>query len=580
MAAIENKPPTKSVTSLYRLSLRVVAKYYYQYKKSFTYLPEMVHFDLVYQLYTENKLSELQTELNDINVVTKLLNVQSSRNLLIKCFQLLVDNDMHAAEVLCDTYHSICTRAKEDATWDKRLINLGLRLGGFLNDAGWYYESEQILLDCRELCLLGKQNPQTWCEILDCCHKLIHAQASYCSFTGAAYTHDLALETIDKLNEVGYLYVNHAALYAEFSVLYFIRSEYDLAYKWSLQALKELNPSLPKFIIINVLRQAAKSCVVKREFKKAGLLIKQAIYLAKEIFDANHPKYSDVLIDYGFYLLNSDSIGNSVAIYKLAYEIRKGVYGKNNLNIAMAHEDLAYALYVQEYSSGKFGVARSHADLAIEIMIKILPSEHLMLASAKRVKALILEEIALDVSPNSSESDLLTMSEDLHMCALDLSRTAFGERNVQTAKHYGNLGRLYQSMRRFQEAEEMHLKAIGIKEELLGCDDYEVGLSIGHLASLYNFHMNRFQDAEALYYKSIEISLKLFGNSYSGLEYDYRGLLNVYAKLENHTKYVEYMDILAQWKELRDRHAENEEPPIEQKCPQPLDDVIQTFFSM
>lgn len=52
----------------------------------------------------------------------------------------------------------------------------------------------------------------------------------------------------------------------------------------------------------------------------------------------------------------------------------------------------------------------------------------------------------------------------------------------------------------------MHLKAIGIKEELLGPDDYEVGLSIGHLASLYNFHMNRYRDAEKLYHRSIAIS--------------------------------------------------------------------------
>lgn len=52
----------------------------------------------------------------------------------------------------------------------------------------------------------------------------------------------------------------------------------------------------------------------------------------------------------------------------------------------------------------------------------------------------------------------------------------------------------------------MHLKAISIKEELLGSEDYEVGLSIGHLASLYNFHMDRYRDAEKLYHRSIAIS--------------------------------------------------------------------------
>lgn len=52
----------------------------------------------------------------------------------------------------------------------------------------------------------------------------------------------------------------------------------------------------------------------------------------------------------------------------------------------------------------------------------------------------------------------------------------------------------------------MHLKAIQIKEKILGPDDYEVGLSVGHLASLYNYHMQEFKKAEELYYRSINIS--------------------------------------------------------------------------
>lgn len=44
---------------------------------------------------------------------------------------------------------------------------------------------------------------------------------------------------------------------------------------------------------------------------------------------------------------------------------------------------------------------------------------------------------------------LLIQSEGLHQSALQLSLEAFGEVNVQTAKHYGNLGRLYQSMTKY-----------------------------------------------------------------------------------------------------------------------------------
>lgn len=59
---------------------------------------------------------------------------------------------------------------------------------------------------------------------------------------------------------------------------------------------------------------------------------------------------------------------------------------------------MSYALYVRDYSTGRFQNALDHVENSIRILKSIVPSNHLMLASAKRVKALILEEIALDNS--------------------------------------------------------------------------------------------------------------------------------------------------------------------------------------
>lgn len=364
-----------------------------------------------------------------------------------------MDHGTKIGNELAINYNVCCLGTRKKSQAKESIINLGLRLGSFLSDAGWYDESEKVLLACRDLCIMDCDNSDSWCQILDCCHKLLYAQSAYCSFKGAAETYELALKTVKKMDDAGYKDCSHAALFAGISVLFFMRSEYDQAYKWSVAALKELKPSVPRRITVDVLRQAAKSCVVKREFQKAGLLIREALFLAREVFDIDHPKYCDVLIDYGFYLLNYDSIINSVSIYRTALVIRKEIFGKTNLHTAIAHEDLAYALYVREYSTGRFDQARENAERAIEIMEKLLPAEHLMLASAKRVKALILEEIALDNDQNqeltSANKDLLHKSELLHLSALHLAQTAFGERNVQTAKHYGNLGRLYQSMRKY-----------------------------------------------------------------------------------------------------------------------------------
>ncbi len=249
--------------------------------------------------------------------------------------------------------------------------------------------------------------------------------------------------------------------------------------------------------------------------------------------------------------------------------------------VAMAHEDLAYATYVHEYNSGYFKYARQHAEKALDILKKLLPDNHLLLASTKRVLALILEEIAIDEPVKSESLRMLKRSESLHLSALELAINAFGEVNVQTSKHYGNLGRLYQSMEKYDKAEKMHLKAIEIKECLLGREDYEVALSIGHLASLYNYDLNEFSKAEVLYLRSIDIGVKLFGPSYSGLEYDYRGLIRIYHETQDWNKFFDFTYKLRNWKELRDQKNEvgEDESALVMGCPQPITSVISSVLS-
>lgn len=175
------------------------------------------------------------------------------------------------------------------------------------------------------------------------------------------------------------------------------------------------------------------------------------IFFYRKAFGSNHQKYADTLLDYGFFLLNVDSSYQSVNVYKEALDIKKHIFGNRNFNVAIAHEDLAYAYYVHEYSTGNFTCARDHIDKSVDVLKHLVPQDHLKLASAKRVKALLLEEIALDkMAEGVDDEGLLKQSEDLHKFALQLSLEVFGEENVQTAKLYGNLGRLYQTMNRFE----------------------------------------------------------------------------------------------------------------------------------
>ncbi|XP_026481902.1 amyloid protein-binding protein 2-like isoform X3 [Ctenocephalides felis] len=655
--------------SLYLLSIACVGSNLHKRptdKNVLRTLPDNVLMDIYYTMLQEEEICNLSMELGDLEIFARLLRELSARIKLLKCFQAVMDHKSNSARDLSDQMAEKCSETDpQDEKKAVETIQLGLRLGGFLSDAGWFTHSERVLLCVRTLCHDCKRTERMMHLTLQCYQRLLHTQSIFYRLEAALETAKMSTELVeqvlhgqsscskpeqddpgestsseillncqssissdseDNFSEAGpsecsscetknlaissestaassersyffnpdifvksnYSLCNQApndglgrhlaALYAELSRLWFNRSDYDASYQYSVKALKYLRGDAPAKVKIDVLRQAAKSCVVKRDFARAGLLIRLAVYLARETFGLKHPKYSDALIDYGFYLLNVDSIAHSVKIYKDALDIKYAIFGVYNLHVAIAHEDLAYALYVHEYSSGRFYKARENAEKAIEIMQRLVPSNHLMLASAKRVKALILEEIALD-NIGEAENELLYESEKLHLTALELSTMAFGERNVQTAKHYGNLGRLYQSMKKFKEAESMHLKAIAIKEQLLGSDDYEVGLSVGHLASLYNYHMLQYREAETLYHRSIAISLKLFGETYSGLEYDYRGLVHVYHELNDNDKMWQYEETLSRWRQLRRDQVPNQ-VEIDIQEPISIEDVTRRFFAM
>uniref|UniRef100_A0A8D3EE98 Amyloid protein-binding protein 2 n=1 Tax=Scophthalmus maximus TaxID=52904 RepID=A0A8D3EE98_SCOMX len=564
MAAVELEwiPET-----LYNTAISAVVDNYSRSRRDIRSLPENIQFDVYYKLYQQGRLCQLGGEFCELEVFAKVLRASDKRHLLHHCFQALMDHGVKVASVLANSFSRRCSYiAESDAHVKEKAIQFGFVLGGFLSDAGWYGDAEKVFLSCLQLCTLHSEVLHCY-RAVECCVRLLHVRNGNCKYHLGEETFKLAQSYMDKLAKHGHQ-ANKAALYGELCALLFAKSHYDEAYRWCIEAMKEISPGLPVKVVVDVLRQASKVSV--RVTRCARLI---------EHFGHKHPKYSDTLLDYGFYLLNVDNICQSVAIYQTALDIRQSVFGGKNIHVATAHEDLAYSSYVHQYSSGKFDNALFHAERAIDIITHILPEDHLLLASSKRVKALILEEIAIDCHNKETEERLLQEAHDLHLSSLQLAKKAFGEFNVQTAKHYGNLGRLYQSMRKFKDAEEMHIKAIQIKEQLLGHEDYEVALSVGHLASLYNYDMNQYEDAERLYLRSIAIGKKLFGEGYSGLEYDYRGLIKLYNSVGNYEKVFEYHNVLSNWNRLRDRQfAVADALEDVNTTPQQTQEVVQAFL--
>ena len=82
-----------------------------------------------------------------------------------------MDHGMRVCHELAISYNVCCLSVRENANAREKIINLGLKLGGFLSEAGWYAESEKVLVACKDLCVSDRESFVNWCLTLECCHK-------------------------------------------------------------------------------------------------------------------------------------------------------------------------------------------------------------------------------------------------------------------------------------------------------------------------------------------------------------------------------------------------------------------------
>lgn len=178
----------------------------------------------------------------------------------------------------------------------RKEIDKGMRLGTFLYECGWLDDSLKVLSVTKSMINELDEDYTKLLTLLSCLQKLLHVQALFCCYKDASITTTQAATLIDRIRTLhsglsddytinGVPDSLLANFYHELSVLHFNRSEYDLSYEWGVKALEYLRTETPAKISVDVLRQAAKSCVVKRKFQIANLLINSAVQIAR--FDNN-----------------------------------------------------------------------------------------------------------------------------------------------------------------------------------------------------------------------------------------------------------------------------------------------------
>ena len=98
-----------------------------------------------------------------------------------------------------------------------------------------------------------------------------------------------------------------------------------------------------------------------------------------------------------------------------------------------------------------------------------------------------------------------------------------GPTNAQVASPLNNLGRLYWTQGKYNEAESLCHKALHIREEALGPEHREVATSLDTLAELYG-KQSKYSEAESLYQRALRIREQVLGPTHPDLAFSLNGL--------------------------------------------------------
>ncbi|MBE8987910.1 tetratricopeptide repeat protein [Nostoc sp. LEGE 12450] len=98
--------------------------------------------------------------------------------------------------------------------------------------------------------------------------------------------------------------------------------------------------------------------------------------------------------------------------------------------------------------------------------------------------------------------------------ALSMTKRLLGDEHPSVATSLNNLALLYNSKRKYSEAEPLHVEALSMRKRLLGDEHPSVATSLNNLAVLYN-SQGRYSDAEPLYIQALAIAEKQLGANHT-----------------------------------------------------------------
>ncbi|CAH3174978.1 unnamed protein product, partial [Porites lobata] len=119
---------------------------------------------------------------------------------------------------------------------------------------------------------------------------------------------------------------------------------------------------------------------------------------------------------------------------------------------------------------------------------------------------------------------------ELHQRALWILKNIFGEDHAYVAETYNDLALVYTHLGEYNQAKELHETALMIRKKIFGENHDYVATSCNNLASVYT-HLGEYNQAKELQEKALMIRKKIFVENHAYVAETYNNLASVYTRL-------------------------------------------------
>ncbi|KAM7429374.1 hypothetical protein ABFA07_019768 [Porites harrisoni] len=130
---------------------------------------------------------------------------------------------------------------------------------------------------------------------------------------------------------------------------------------------------------------------------------------------------------------------------------------------------------------------------------------------------------------------------ELHEKALMIKKKIFGENHADVAKSYNDLAVVYYSQGEYNQAKELLKKALMIRKKIFGENHDDVTTYCNNLASVYT-RLGEYTQAKELHEKALMITKKIFGENHADVATSCNNLASVYTHLGEYNQAKELFE--------------------------------------